>query len=137
VRDLSDFILQLIEENASGIYNATGPDYELTIGKLLDVSKQLTGSNANIHWASVDFLDQHNVEAWSDMRAWIPDDDEGLGFSRVDVSKAIGAGLKFRPLEQTVRDVLAWAKGRPADHEWRAGLTAAREADVLAALIGE
>jgi 2'-hydroxyisoflavone reductase len=49
VRDLSDFALKLIEENASGIYNATGPDYELTIGKLLDVSKQLTGSDANIH----------------------------------------------------------------------------------------
>jgi 2'-hydroxyisoflavone reductase len=32
VRDLSDFILKLIEENASGVYNAAGPDYELTIG---------------------------------------------------------------------------------------------------------
>jgi 2'-hydroxyisoflavone reductase len=61
VCDLPDFILKLIEENASGIYNATGPDYELTIGKLLDVSKQLTGSNANIHWARIDFLNQHKV----------------------------------------------------------------------------
>jgi 2'-hydroxyisoflavone reductase len=41
VRDLSDFVVKLIEENASGIYNATGPDYELTIGKLLDVSRRL------------------------------------------------------------------------------------------------
>jgi 2'-hydroxyisoflavone reductase len=137
VRDLSDFILMLIEENASGIYNATGPDYQLTIEKLLDVSKQLTGSNANIHWASVDFLDQHNIEAWSDMPTWIPDDDEGVGFSRIDVSKAIAAGLKFRPLEQTVRDVLAWAQSRPVDHEWRAGLSGEREADVLAALTDE
>jgi 2'-hydroxyisoflavone reductase len=137
VRDLSDFILKLIEENASGIYNSTGPDYELTIGKLLDVSKQLTGSNANIHWASVDFLNQHKVQAWSDMPTWIPDDEEGVGFSRVDVSKAIAAGLKFRSLEQTVRDTLDWAHRRPANHEWRAGLTAEREADVLAALMEE
>jgi 2'-hydroxyisoflavone reductase len=135
VRDLSAFILKLIEENVSGIYNATGPDYELSLGKLLDVSKQLTGSNANIHWASVNFLNQHGVQAWSDMPTWIPDDEEGVGFSRVDVSKAIAAGLKFRPLEETVRDVLAWAQTRPANHEWRAGLTAEREADVLAALI--
>ena len=48
VRDLSDFIIQLIEENASGIYNATGPDYELTLGKLLEVSKQVSGSDASI-----------------------------------------------------------------------------------------
>ncbi|HET9866459.1 MAG TPA: NAD-dependent epimerase/dehydratase family protein, partial [Nitrospira sp.] len=51
VRDLADFIIKLIQENASGIYNATGPDYELTIGELLDVSKQVSGSNANFRWA--------------------------------------------------------------------------------------
>ena len=135
VRDLSAFTLKLIDKNASGIYNATGPDYELTIGKVLDISEQLTGSDANIHWASVDFLNQHDVQAWSDMPTWIPDDQEDVGFSRVDVSKAIAAGLTFRPVEQTVRDVLAWAQTRPANHEWRAGLTAEREADVLAALI--
>lgn len=137
VRDLADFIIKLIQENASGVYNATGPDYELNIGKLLDVSKQVTGSNVNIHWASVDFLNQHKVEAWSDMPTWVPDDEEGVGFSRVDVSKAIEAGLRFRLLEETVRDTLAWAQTRPADHEWRAGLTAEREAQVLAALKGE
>ena len=137
VRDLSDFIIQLIQDHASGIYNATGPDYELTIGRLLETSKQVSGSNANIHWASVEFLNQHQVEPWSDMPTWIPDDEEGVGFSRVDVSRTIAAGLKFHPLEETVRDTLAWAQTRPADHEWRAGLTAEREAQVLAALKGE
>jgi len=130
VRDLSDFIIKLIQENASGIYNATGPDYELTIGKLLEVSKHVSGSDANFRWASLEFLNQNKVEAWSDMPAWIPDDEEGAGFSRVDVSKAIAAGLRFRPLEETVRDTLAWAQTRPADHEWRAGLKAEREAEL-------
>jgi 2'-hydroxyisoflavone reductase len=134
VRDLSDFIIKLIQENASGIYNATGPDYELTIGRLLEVSKQVSGSDANFRWASVDFLNQNKVEAWSDMPTWVPDDEEGAGFSRVDVSKAINAGLRFRPLEETVRDTLAWAQTRSPDHEWRAGLTAEREVEVLAAL---
>ncbi len=137
VRDLANFIIKLIQDNASGVYNATGPDYELTIGQLIEVSKQISGSDANIHWASVDFLNQHKVEAWSDMPTWVPGDEEGVGFSRVDVSKAIEAGLRFRPLEETVRDTLAWAQTRPADHEWRAGLTTEREAQVLAALKGE
>jgi 2'-hydroxyisoflavone reductase len=70
------------------------------------------------------------------MPVWIPDAEENQGFSRMDVSKAIHAGLKFRPLEETIRDTLAWAQSRSADHEWRAGLTAEREADVLAALKG-
>src|SRR6266498_99632 len=47
VRDLSEFTLKLIEENASGVYNATGPDYELTLGRLFEVSKQVSGSDAN------------------------------------------------------------------------------------------
>jgi 2'-hydroxyisoflavone reductase len=137
VRDLADFIITLIQNNASGIYNATGPDYELTIGKLLEVSKQVSGSDANFRWASVDFLNQNKVEPWSHMPTWVPDDEEGAGFSHVDISKAINAGLRFRPLEETVRDTLAWGQARPADHEWRAGLTAEREAQVLAALRGE
>lgn len=137
VRDLADFIIKLIQDNASGIYNATGPDYDLTIGKLLEVSKQVNNSNADFKWASIDFLNQHKVEAWSDMPTWVPDDEEGIGFSRVNVSKAINAGLTFRPLEETVRDTLAWAQTRPPDHEWRAGLTAEREAQVLAALKGD
>jgi 2'-hydroxyisoflavone reductase len=137
VRDLSDFIIKLIEENAFGTYNATGPDYELTLGRLLEVSKQVSGSDANFRWVSVDFLNQNKVEAWSDMPAWVPDDEEGAGLSRLDISKAINAGLKFRPLEETVRDTLEWAKTRPADQEWKAGLTPEREAEVLAALKGE
>ena len=137
VRDLSDFIIKLIQDAASGVYNATGPDYELSIGKLLEVSKQVSNSNADFKWASVDVLNQNKVEAWSDMPTWVPDDEEGVGFSRIDISKAIGTGLRFRPLEETVRDTLAWAQTRPADHEWRAGLTAEREAQVLAAQRGE
>ena len=133
VRDLSDFIIKLIEDSTWGVYNATGPDYELTIGRLLEVSKQVSGSDANFKWASVDFLNQNKVEAWSDMPAWIPDDEEGLGAARIDISKAVRAGLKFRSLEETVRDTLEWAKKLPADHVWRAGLTAEREAEVLAA----
>jgi 2'-hydroxyisoflavone reductase len=109
----------------------------LTIGKLLDVSKQIAGSEANFQWASVEFLNEHKVEAWSDLPVWIPDGEEDAGFARLNLSKALNAGLNFRPLDETVRDTLEWAQTRPSDHVWRAGLTAEREAQVLAALKGE
>jgi 2'-hydroxyisoflavone reductase len=131
VRDLADFIIKLIEDHASGIYNATGPDYELTLGAMLEACKQVSGSDARFKWASVEFLEQNNVAAWSDMPVWVPDNEENAGFSRVDISKAIHAGLKFRPLEETVRDTLAWANTRPANHELRAGLEAEREEELL------
>jgi 2'-hydroxyisoflavone reductase len=133
-RDLAEFVIQLAKENASGVYNATGPDYTLTMGRLLEVSKQVSDRHARFKWASVDFLNQNNVQPWSDMPVWNPDDEERLGFPRIDVSKAIHAELKFCLLEETVRDTLEWAETRPPDHEWRAGLKAEREQELLALL---
>jgi 2'-hydroxyisoflavone reductase len=134
VRDLSQFIVKLIEEDASGIYNATGPDYELMLGEFLDACKRVSNSSATFHWASAEFLKEHSVEPWSDMPVWIPDTEEDAGFSRVDVSKAIHAGLKFRAVEDTIRDTIEWARTRPEDHEWRAGLAPAKEQSLLALL---
>jgi 2'-hydroxyisoflavone reductase len=131
VRDLAEFTIRLIEAKASGIYNATGPDYVLTLGAMLETCKQVSNSDAVVHWASVNFMKENKVEEWSDMPVWVPDNEENQGFSRVDVSKAIQAGLKFRALSDTVRDTLAWANTRPADHEWRAGLKTEREQELL------
>ena len=131
VRDLSEFIIKLIEEGASGIYNATGPDHELTLGAMLETCKQVSRSDANIQWGSVEFLEQNKVQEWSDMPVWVPDNEENQGFSRIDISKSVNAGLKFRPLEDTVRDTLAWVNTRPTDHEWRAGLKSEREQELL------
>ena len=134
VRDLSEFTLKLIEDNASGIYNATGPEYELTFGQMLETCKKVSSSDAQFKWASVEFLNQNNVAPWSDMPVWVPDTAEDAGFSRLDVSKAIQAGLEFRPLQDTVRDTLAWANTRPAEYEWRAGLKPEREQELLKSL---
>jgi 2'-hydroxyisoflavone reductase len=48
-------------------------------------------------------------------------------FLAVDVSKALGAGLTFRPLAQTIRDTLEHAETFP-----QAGLDDARERELLA-----
>ncbi|MDX1378113.1 MAG: SDR family oxidoreductase [Anaerolineales bacterium] len=131
VRDLAEFTIKLIEDEASGIYNATGPDYVLTMGRLLETCKQVSGSDAKFRWASVKFLNENNVAPWSDMPAWIPDDDEHQGFARVDVSKAMSAGLTFHPLADTVHATLEWANTHPTDHEWQAGLKSEREQELL------
>jgi 2'-hydroxyisoflavone reductase len=136
VRDLSDFTIKLIEENVDGVFNATGPDYELSFGTLLETCKQVSGSDARFHWAPVEFMNQNNIAPWSDMPAYLPETGEDAGFARVDVSKAIRAGLTFRPLQVTVHDTIEWAKTRPADHEWRAGLKPEREQELLNLLKG-
>ncbi|MFZ5880244.1 MAG: NAD-dependent epimerase/dehydratase family protein [Chloroflexota bacterium] len=130
-RDLSDFIIHLIEEKVAGTFNATGLPAALTFGELLETCKQVSGSEATIRWASAEFLAQNKVAPWSDLPAWLPDDGEDAGFAHVDVSRAVAAGLTFRPLAGTVRDTLDWAAARPANHEWRAGLKPEREGELL------
>jgi 2'-hydroxyisoflavone reductase len=130
-RDLAEFTIKLIEQKAIGIFNATGPADELTFGAMLETCKQVSNSQASFKWASVEFLAKNKVEAWSDLPVWVPDTAEDAGFSRVSISKALAAGLTFRPLADTVRDTLDWAKTRPADYQWRAGLTAERETELL------
>jgi 2'-hydroxyisoflavone reductase len=131
VRDLARFIIDLIEQNVSGIFNATGPDHSLSFGRLLDTCKLIGNSDAKFKWAPLEFLNQNEIAPWSDMPAWLPDSGEDAGFARVDISKALNAGLKFLSLEETVHDTLEWANSRPADHEWKAGLKAEREKELL------
>ena len=82
-------------------------------------------------WLPPDFLKAAKVEPWTDLPLWVPDED-AAGLMAVKVEKAIGAGLKFRPLSETVLDTLSWARRRPDDHEWRAGLRPEKEAELLA-----
>jgi 2'-hydroxyisoflavone reductase len=53
----------------------------------------------------------------------------------VRIDRALAAGLRFRPLDETVRDTLAWNETRPEERRTslRAGMSAEREAEVLAA----
>ena len=68
------------------------------------------------------------------MPAWFPPSEEMAGFSRYDVSKAIAAGLSFRPLAETARDTLAWWKSKPGEEQsLRAGIDPEKEASVLKA----
>jgi 2'-hydroxyisoflavone reductase len=131
VRDLARFMIGLIEQNMAGVFNATGPDHDLSFGRLLDTCKLIGNSDAKFKWAPPEFLDQHKVAPWSDMPVWLPDSGEDAGIARVDISKALNAGLKFLSLEETVHDTLEWANSRPADHVWKAGLDPQREKELL------
>lgn len=131
VRDLADFIMRLIENDVSGVFNATGPDTPLSFGLLLDTCKLVSGSDAKFKWASLDFITQNNIAPWSDLPVYLPDVGEDVGFSRVDISKAVNAGLKFSALEHTVKDTLTWVNELPSDYEMKAGLRPEREKALL------
>lgn len=125
VRDLAEWIVRMVVARQTGRYNATGPDYALEMGRLLAECKQLTGSDAHFIWANEAFLEAHQVE----LPIWTPATE--IGVATVNCQRAITSGLIFRPLSETIRATLAWDISRPAPHNWRAGLTADREAQLL------
>jgi 2'-hydroxyisoflavone reductase len=134
-RDLAAWIIRTIEDRTVGVFSATGPDAPTNIAELIYGCKAVTGGDVTFTWVEADFLAEHNVAPWGQMTVWIPPRDEYVGFHRIDCSKAIAAGLTFRPLADTVRDTLDWFHSLPEERQnsMRAGLPAEREAEVLAA----
>ncbi len=131
VRDLAAWTLDMVSAGRTGVYNATSPAGTLTLGTILEASREVSGSDAHLTWVEGGYLLSHDVEPWLDLPLWIPG-EEYAGFFGVDIQKASDHGLTFRPIDETVAATLAWAKTRPADYTWRAGLTPERERALLA-----
>jgi len=132
VRDLAQWIIHLLERDITGVYNATGPAEPITMGDMLEICMKAVGPRAELEWLPADTLLSAGVEPWMDLPLWLPEEDTA-GMLAVDISRALASGLTLRPLGETATDTLAWAKTRPANHEWRAGLTGERENELLAA----
>jgi 2'-hydroxyisoflavone reductase len=125
VRDLGPWLVDLSERRASGTYNATHPGR--TWAEVLETCREISGSDATFRWIPPEVLQRHEVGEWMELPLWISD-PESAGMHRVDVSRAVAAGLTFRPLEDTVRDTLELAATAEG-----VGLTPEREAELLAA----
>lgn len=125
VRDLSEWIIRMVESRSNGVYNATGPAYTLAMGRLLAECKLLANSDAHFTWVSEDFLNSHEIE----LPIWVPSSMAAM--AAVDCRRASAAGLIYRPLSETIRATLAWDATRPGDYQFRAGLSAEQEASLL------
>ncbi|MBX0327233.1 hypothetical protein K2Z83_06005 [Oscillochloris sp. ZM17-4] len=131
VRDLAAWTIRMVEAGATGVYNATGPEQPLALGDILNTCREIAGSDAEPVWADAARLKAAGVAPWVELPLWVPEEPDTLGFSQINCGKAIAAGLRFRPLAETVADTLTWARARPADHQWRAGIAADKEASIL------
>lgn len=130
VRDLAAWIVRLIEEGATGLFNATGPERRLTFGGLAETCRAVVRPEAGLVWVDGAFLLEAGVAPWSDLPLWLSAGAEAM--SEVDVRRAVSRGLTFRPLADTIRDTREWDACRPADRPLRAGLSPQRESEILA-----
>jgi 2'-hydroxyisoflavone reductase len=133
VRDLAEWMIALLERDVGGVFNATSPPGMLTIGEVLDRSREASGSDARFEWLEAAFLEAQGVKPWSEMPLYVPREGDMKGFASVSVARALAEGLRFRSLGDTVAATLDWIRTRPKDHAWKAGLAPDRERALLAA----
>lgn len=126
-RDLAAFCLVLLEQDVVGTFNATGEP--TTMERVLAACP----GDARLVWAPADWLLEQGVREWMELPLWLAS-PEYAGHSLIDVSRAVGAGLRFRPLSETIADTLAWARGGEAPADPPAGMKRDRERELLASL---
>jgi 2'-hydroxyisoflavone reductase len=123
VRDLGEWLVELCERGVAGTFNATHPG--VSWAELLEACRVVTGSVAEVTYVNEAFLLEHEVGEWMEVPLWLAGPTMTYA-DRVDVTRAVAEGLRFRPLEDTVRGTLELAVTREG-----VGLTPEREAELL------
>jgi 2'-hydroxyisoflavone reductase len=132
VRDLAALAIRCGEDRRAGVMNAVGPSGRLDLRGLLAGVAAGVGASPPLTWVDADFLAAARVSPWTDLPVWM---GKGDPLSQCSSARAEAAGLRCRPVTDTARDTLAWWRGLPDVRRSapKAGLTPAREAEVLAA----
>ena len=133
VRDLAAWLVHLVEQGTTGVFNACGPEKRLAWGSLVADFQKAGNPSAKPVWIPANFLaKQEGIE----FPIWAPYEGDTKGFSTWRNDRAVKAGLKFRPALETVRDTLAWYKTQEKVEKGRnklAGPSAEQEAKLIAA----
>jgi 2'-hydroxyisoflavone reductase len=130
VRDLAEWIVHAAQTGLTGCFDGIGPS--CTRGRFLAECADALGASCTFTWVDRAFLESQSIKRWSGPRSlplWLPLPDYA-GFNTRDASPARAAGLTVRPLAETARDTLAWARSAGGAVT---GLTADEERAVLEA----
>ncbi len=133
VRDVAEFALEQAAASTSGGYNVTHPE-GITFDGFLGECLAVTDSTGTPVWVEPETLVEQGVKQWMELPLW----RTHAGVWSVDSGRAVAAGLRCRPVAETIRDTWAWLArdGRPVDHpRWSDhGIAPEKEAKILASL---
>ncbi len=157
VRDLAEWLVTLVENETFGDFNAIGPSGKpARWGDVLKTCVEAAGSNAKLEWIPQSFLEANELGEDGAFPIWTAPVGKYAGFHRWSTARPEKAGLKYRPLKDTVTALLDWypkeierrvrvtqeltkmaeAAGKPGPKgdptEMRAGLKEKQEQELLA-----
>jgi 2'-hydroxyisoflavone reductase len=137
VRDLTEWMIRLIENGESGTYNGVGP--ASTMGMHAFVHGAHAALSVPVEWVyadDYDFLREHRIGA---VIPWIMPVDDYYGSARINRERSVASGLTYRPLARTVTDIREWWHSDAVPEERRQNMISgpssliAREAEVIRA----
>ena len=127
VRDLAAWLVDAVEHQTSGVFNAASA--VLPLAEHLATARAVAGHQGPLQLVSPQWLTDHEVQEWAGERSlplWL-NTPGWEGFGARDTSAARAAGLRIRPLADTLADILAWELQEGPDRPRRAGLSASDE----------
>jgi 2'-hydroxyisoflavone reductase len=138
-RDLAQFVLDAALAGVNGPVNVVSRRGHATMGSLLQACRSVAGApGTELIWLSPEAIQTAGLEPWTELPIWLPPDHELIAMHDVNVERAHAAGLRCRPLIDTVADTWAWLSSLDdapplRDDLPRPGLNPGRERAALAA----
>lgn len=136
VRDLARWTLDATRARLGGPYNVVSPSGHTTMGELLEACVRATGSGADLRWTAPEKILAAGVAPWTELPIWLAPGELYEFLHSGSVARAEAAGLRCRPVAETVEDTWAWLRSIGGVAPQRAdrpavGLCAEREAELL------
>lgn len=128
-RDLAAFFLTCAENKTTGVFNATGPETNLTLNDFIRRTHNALDSKTTLIEADHTWLKDQKILPWQDIPTWLPEPKQFM--SKISSAKARKAGLKNRPLEETMQTIAQWDTDRGAP-DLIAGMNPGRIAELVA-----
>jgi nucleoside-diphosphate-sugar epimerase len=138
-RDLANFVLDAALAGHGGAFNVVSRPGHATMRSLLETCRAVAGApDARLTWIDPEAVIAAGIEPWTELPIWLPPDSEFAGMHAANVERAHAAGLRCRPIEQTVEDTWCWLRGLDGPPRLRPdldppGLDLAREREAIAA----
>jgi hypothetical protein len=125
-------LLDAAESGVTGPLNAVGD--ALPFQRVIETCAGVAGHHGSQVAVDPHFLAEHGVQYWAgpdSLPLWVPPEYRGFG-SRSNAA-AKSAGMLLRPLQNVTARALAYERKLGLDRERRAGLSPAKEAEILQA----